>query len=141
MIPSAFPASLVLIQQLCHCGRVLHFIFLHTAASWCVLCCSTLCRQSTELSTKYFWSRDRTAVCCVGLAACILVSRGRTTPLVFWGPETKRTQTNTFKEQFNVSLNPFNKYPNLQTCRSRGVITHQSYLCQNLRTCSKSKLF
>lgn len=122
MIPSAVPACLVLIQYLCHCGRVLHFVFLHQAASWRVLpSCSTLCRWSMELNTKYFWSRDRTAVCCVKLAAHILVSRGRMTPLVFWWPETKRTQTNAFKEQLNVSLHPFNIYPNLQTCRSRRV--------------------
>lgn len=91
MIPSVVPANLVLIQHLCLCGHVLHFIF-HTDAFLCVLYYSSICRQRMELNTTYFWFRDRTAICCVKLAAHVLVIGGRITPLVFWWPETKRTQ-------------------------------------------------
>lgn len=88
MIQSVVPANLVLIQHLCHCGCALRFIFFHTDAFLCVLYYSSICKQSMELSTMYFWFRDGTAICCVKLAACVLAIRGRISPLVFWWPET-----------------------------------------------------
>lgn len=82
------------------------------------VCCTVLLSVGQAQSSVLNTSGLETGLL---FAAPILVSRGRMTPLVFWWPETKRAQTNAFKEQLNVSLHPFNKYPNLQMRRSRRV--------------------